>query len=126
MKKLIALSAACVAFASPVCAADGAMTGQELTKLLSNGKVIVLGGPGKGYSGSLTLGSNGVGKGSATTDDGRVIELSGTWAIEGDEFCRTWTGAGSSGERVCETWVRTGRKSVDVVVDGEVIGSNSW
>ena len=126
MKRVIVFLLISMLGAVSALAADQAMTGEDLTKLLAKGKVLTLGGPGKGYSGSLTLGSNGVGKGSAKTDAGKTIDLAGPWEIVGDQFCRVWSGSGSSGKQVCETWIKTGKRSVDVVVDGKVIGFNSW
>jgi hypothetical protein len=115
--------------ATPLLAAEK-MTGAELTTLLSNGKELRLGGPGKGYSGTLTLTADGTGKGtgrgSVTLDSGDVIPIEGVWTIKKDRFCRTWKGGRDAGKEVCETWTKTGPKAVEVFVGKKDMGSNSW
>ncbi len=89
-------------------AADKAMTGDELSALLANGKTIHLGGKGTGYSGELTLNADGTGAGSAQTDDGKKhFKIEGTWEIRDGAFCRVWHDL-DDGKDVCETWVKTG------------------
>src|SRR5689334_7902566 len=87
--------------APSIASAEDAMTGAELTALLSGGKTIGLGGKGEGYSGELTLNADGTGKGQAKTDDGKVLTLTGTWRIEGDQFCPTCQEF-NDGKEVCE------------------------
>lgn len=120
------LSAAFAAVATFSAAYAGeTMTGAELTALLSGGKTIKLGGPGTGYAGELTLNADGSGKGKAKTDDGKVLTLTGTWKIKGDQFCPTWQEF-NDGKEVCETWEKDGTNRVQVMVDGKSIGVNYW
>jgi hypothetical protein len=122
--RLIALLASLIAL--PAAAQDGpALTGAQLTELLSKGATLQLGGDGMGYKGQLALATDGTGKGGAKTDDGTEIAISGTWRIDGDQFCRTWEGM-DGGEEVCETWHSTSPSSVQVFVKGKMIGVNSW
>lgn len=102
-----------------------AMTGKELTALLSEGKLLMLGGPKEGYTGELTLAKDGTGHGEAKTTDGKVIKIDGTWRIKGNKFCRTWK-ALDGGKEVCETWNKVGEKSVRVMVGKNDVGLNSW
>lgn len=112
--------------AMPAAAQDGpALTGAQLTELLSKGATLQLGGDGMGYKGTLALAADGTGEGGAKTDDGTEITLSGTWRIDGDRFCRTWA-ALDGGKEVCETWHATSANSVQVFVDGKMVGANSW
>ncbi len=101
------------------------LTGEELSSLLGNGATLQLGGEGMGYKGTLKLNKNGAGKGSAKTDDGTNLTFTGTWAIKGDTFCRTWAEF-NDGKEVCETWRLTSARSVDVYNGSEKIGVNSW
>lgn len=116
---------ATAAFIGLASAAEKAMTGVELEALLSGGRTITLGGPGEGYLGSLTLSADGSGSGSAKTDDGRVLTLSGTWKIKGDTFCRQWEEF-DNGDEVCEIWVLTAPTRVKVLVNDAQVGVNSW
>jgi hypothetical protein len=109
----------------PAVAQEAAMTNAELTALLAGGKTLTLGGEGQGYLGSLTLGADGTGEGSATTDAGKTIDIAGTWSIRGDQFCRVWEGL-NDGAEVCETWLKTSDTSVRVMNGDEQIGVNSW
>lgn len=102
-----------------------AMTGKELTALLSEGTLLMLGGPKEGYTGELTLAKDGTAHGEAKTTDGKVIKIDGTWRIKGSEFCRTWE-ALDGGKEVCETWSKVGEKSVRVTVGMNDVGLNSW
>ncbi|MCD7109342.1 hypothetical protein LRX75_09805 [Rhizobium sp. DKSPLA3] len=102
------------------------MTGAELTALLANGKVILLGGPGKGYSGTLNITADGKGKGEVKLAGGDIISIEGVWKIKKNRFCRVWKGGRDAGKEVCETWVKTGPKAVDVIAAKKNIGSNSW
>ncbi len=52
-------------------------TGKELTALLGEGKELNLGGPGKGYAGSLILSADGTGRGQIKLDNGDVIPIEG-------------------------------------------------
>jgi hypothetical protein len=114
-----------LALAPSATLAQSALSQDQLTKLIGSGGTLKLGGPDEGYSGTLVLKSNGTGEGKATTDSGDRIQFSGTWAIRDGKFCRTWSGIGT-GEESCETWVPTSPRSVDVIVNGEKIGANSW
>ncbi|WP_431321575.1 hypothetical protein [Rhizobium sp. YTU87027] len=125
MRVLIGVIAMTVAICGPAAAAEK-MTGEELTALLGRGKELILGGPGKGYAGSLTLDANGSGKGQVKLDNGQVIPIEGVWAIKKDKFCRTWKGGRDAGKEICETWVKTGPKSVEVMVGKRDLGVNSW
>jgi hypothetical protein len=107
-------------------AAGKAMTGDELTALLANGKTVKLGGKGTGYSGTLDLKADGTGSGSAKSDDGKSqFTLEGTWEIRSGKFCRKWA-AVDGGEEVCETWVKDGANKVKVMNGKKQIGVNSW
>ncbi|MCV9966171.1 hypothetical protein OIU34_30320 [Pararhizobium sp. BT-229] len=110
---------------APVEAADKALKEADLKALLASGKTLQLGGKGMGYSGTLDLSADGAGTGSAKTDDGTVINISGSWKIKGDKFCRTWKDL-DGGKEVCETWRLTSPNHVDVFRGKEKIGANSW
>lgn len=122
---VVAVAVLCGGVAGSVLAEENAMTNADLTGLLSGGKTLMLGGKGQGYEGSLTLNADGTGKGSAKTDAGAVINLTGTWSIKGDQFCRVWEGL-DDGNEVCETWVKTSNTSVKVMNGDQQIGVNSW
>ncbi len=109
-------------FATPTFAQD--MSGADLQALLKNGLTLELGGPGEGYQGKLRLEADGTGAGSAVSDSGETFDITGTWTIEGDEFCRQWEF--EDNKKVCETWRRTGLSEAEVLVDGEKIGVNAW
>lgn len=111
--------------AGPALAQQAPMTGAQLQELLGAGKTLALGGPNEGYTGTLTLNADGTGEGSAKTDAGDLIEISGTWSIEGDAFCREWE-ALNDGEEICESWIPDGPNTVQVTVDGKKVGVNSW
>ena len=114
--------AALLALATPASAQD--MSGEDLQALLKNGLTLELGGPGEGYQGKLRLEADGTGAGSAVSDSGETFDITGTWTIEGDEFCRQWKF--DDYEKVCETWRRTGLRKAEVLVGGEKIGLNAW
>jgi len=120
-------TAIAVLFASSAAfSQDGQMSGDELKALLGAGKKISLGGPGTGYSGSLMLNADGTGAGKGKMDDGKKnFTITGTWAIKGDEFCRTWKEFGD-GKNVCERWIKTGNNKVDVLFGETKIGVNHW
>lgn len=107
-------------------AAEKKMTGKDLTELLGEGKELILGGPGKGYAGSLMLSADGTGKGQIKLDSGDVIPIEGVWSIRKDTFCRTWKGGRDAGKEICETWVKSGPKSVEAMVGKRDLGTNSW
>jgi hypothetical protein len=102
------------------------MSGAELTALLGSGKEIILGGPGQGYTGKLTLSKDGTGVGEVKLEDGTIIPIEGVWRIRGSKFCRTWKGGRDAGKQICETWIKTGPKSVSVKVGKDDKGVNSW
>jgi hypothetical protein len=127
MRVVIGVLAATLLIGGAAAAAEKQkMTGQELTALLGQGKELILGGPGKGYAGTLSLGADGKGKGQVKLDNGQVIPIEGVWAIKKDKFCRTWKGGRDAGKEICETWVKTGDKSVEVMVGKKDLGTNSW
>ena len=71
MRRVALIFAAAIAAFTTASAAEKAMTGTQLTELLSGGITIKLGGPGMGYSGELVLTADGKGKGEAKTEDGK-------------------------------------------------------
>lgn len=101
------------------------LTNEQLTQLTANGITLQLGGPGQGYTGTLKLTKNGKGKGSAVTDAGDKLTLTGTWSIEDGKFCRSWAEF-NGGQKVCETWYLMSSRSVDVYNGSERLGVNSW
>ncbi|MHA6346018.1 hypothetical protein [Roseivivax sp. CAU 1761] len=101
------------------------MTEAQMRALLDDGQVLQLGGPGEGYTGTLSLNPDGTGRGEARTDAGQTVVMNGTWEIEDGRFCRIWANV-DDGARVCETWVPTAPTSVAVYRDGQKIGVNSW
>ncbi len=103
-----------------------AMTGAELHVLLDDGQDLILGGAGMGYEGSLALKSDGTGEGDVKTSTGEIFAIKGVWRITGDKFCRTWEGGRDAGKEICERWLRSGDKSVTVMVDKKNYGVNSW
>lgn len=100
------------------------LTGAELQALLADGLTLTLGGPGEGYTGAIRLESDGTGVGEATLSDGQKLDVSGTWTIEGDQFCRRWRFNNSA--KVCENWRMLGDDKAEIFVDGERAGLNSW
>jgi len=106
-------------------AADKALTGDELKALVSNGKNLILGGKGEGYSGKLSLNKDGTAKGKATPDGGKAFTIEGTWKIKGDTFCRKWADL-DKGKEVCETWRVKSPTQVEVYVGKSKSGVNSW
>jgi hypothetical protein len=107
-----------------VLATDEFMTGAELTSLVGQGKTINLGGESEGYSGTLEIKADGTASGSAKTAAGKKIVIKGTWAIEGDQFCRTWKGL-DGGKKFCETWKKIGDNKVEVL-EIKKLGVNWW
>lgn len=101
------------------------MTEAQLVKLTARGVVLKLGGEGEGYTGELTLKTDGSGKGSARTDAGKQIRISGTWVVRDGKFCRTWAKL-DGGKEVCETWYLTSGRSVEVFNGKNRMGVNSW
>ncbi len=100
------------------------MSGEAMETLLSGGKTLTLGGPGEGYVGSVVLQPDGTGVGSAVMDSGKKLDISGTWRIEDDRFCRKWKF--NDYEEVCETWRKIGENKVEVLVKGKRVGVNAW
>ncbi|HKJ64652.1 MAG TPA: hypothetical protein VJ969_04575 [Desulfopila sp.] len=101
------------------------LTGVQLQGLLGEGKELQLGGPSQSYHGQLSLAKDGTGEGWAITDNGRRINIKGTWNIRDDEFCRTWQEV-SSGITVCEKWIAISDNTVEVYANGKKVGVNSW
>ena len=116
---------------SPLMAlsAETQMTGAQLKQLLEEGKTLILGGEGEGYTGELELYPDGTGKGQWVTNKGKKGKIEGTWEIVGDEFCRVWKEV-SGGKRVCERWIIVGENKVEVrkKKNGKYTkaGINSW
>ncbi len=125
MKRIAAIALILAIGALPAVAAT-AMTGKELTDLLSNGKELILGGPKEGYSGTLLISKNGTAKGQVKLDSGDVIPIEGKWHIAGNKFCRTWLAGRDAGKQVCETWNKAGPNSVRVMTGKRDLGLNSW
>ncbi len=125
MKRIAAFAVILVFGAFPAIAAT-AMTGKELTALLSNGKELSLGGPKEGYSGSLSISKDGTAKGQVKLESGDVIPIEGKWHIAGNKFCRTWKAGRDAGKEICETWNKTGPNSVRVMNGKRDLGLNSW
>ncbi|WP_299677134.1 hypothetical protein [uncultured Roseobacter sp.] len=117
--------AALISTTVAVAETKGALKNKHLTMLIENGITLKLGGEGHGYVGSLKLTKDGRGTGSAKTDSGRTINIDGTWAVKGDQFCRTWKDL-DEGKEVCETWISTSPRSVDVYKGDQKLGVNSW
>jgi len=125
MKRVAAFAVILLIGAMPAIAAT-AMTGKELTTLLSNGKELTLGGPKEGYSGTLSISKDGTAKGQVKLDSGDMIPIEGKWHIAGNKFCRTWKGGRDAGKEICETWKKTGPNSVRVMSGSRDLGVNSW
>lgn len=100
------------------------MSGEDLKALLADGLTMKLGGPGEGYTGEVKLSLDGTGVGSAVLDDGKVLDIRGTWEVAGDQFCRNWQF--DDFKRTCETWRKVGPNRVDVLIGGKRVGVNSW
>ena len=100
------------------------MSGESLKSLLANGLTMMLGGPGEGYEGTIRLEADGTGVGSAVLDNGKKLDITGTWTIEDDQFCRQWKF--NKFKKKCETWREIGENKVEVLIDGKKIGVNSW
>ena len=113
-------------FGSFALAQTGAkMTNDQLVQLTANGLSMTLGGKGEGYSGKLTLKKDGTGKGSAKTDAGDKISISGTWEIRDGKFCRVWAKL-NDGKELCETWYLTSGNSAEVFDGKRRVGVNAW
>jgi hypothetical protein len=125
MRRILHVASAILLIAGTAEAAE-TIKGTELTALLGHGKDLILGGPGKGYAGSLALSADGKGKGQIKLDNGDVILIEGVWVISKDKFCRTWKGGRDAGKQICESWAKTGPKSVEAMVGNKDLGSNSW
>ena len=91
---------------SALAQTGGPLSNEQLVQRTQNGINLTLGGPGHGYEGTLKLKKNGKGNGKALTDSANEINISGTWAIKGDQFCRVWK-EHNDGNEICETWVLT-------------------
>jgi hypothetical protein len=113
---------AILAVSGPLRAED--MSGESLKSLLTSSLTIKLGGFGEGYKGIVRLESDGTGSGSVTLDSGKKLDITGTWTIEGDHFCRKWKF--NNYKKVCETWRKMGENKVEVLVNGKKVGVNSW
>ena len=113
---------AMLAVTGPLRAED--MSGESLKSLLASSLTMKLGGSGEGYKGTLRLEPDGTGIGSLTLDSGKKLDVTGTWTIEGDRFCRKWKF--NKYKKECETWRKIGENQVEVLVKGKKVGVNSW
>ena len=98
------------------------MSGESIKLLLENGLTLKL--RGEKHTGKIRLEADGTAFGRAQLDSGKELDLSGTWVIEGDKFCRKWKF--NKPKRVCETWRRISETEVEVLIDGKSVGFNSW
>jgi hypothetical protein len=122
---LAAIAATCIGIAPGLAQTGTKMTNDQLVQLTANGIVLKLGGKGEGYAGKLTLRKDGTGKGSAKTDAGDTISISGTWTIRDGKFCRTWAKL-NDGKELCETWYLSSPNSAEVFDGKRRIGVNAW
>ena len=124
MMRTIILTIALVIISAswPLRAED--MSGESLKSLLANGLTLMLGGPGEGYEGTVRLEADGTGVGSAVLDNGKKLDITGTWTIEDDQFCRKWKF--NNFKKKCETWRIIDENKVEVLIDGKKAGVNSW
>ena len=99
-------------------------SGESLKSLLASSLTMKLGGSGEGYKGTVRLVPDGTGFGSVTLDSGKKLDITGTWTIEGNHFCRKWKF--NSYKKECETWRKMGENKVEVLVNGRKVGVNSW
>ena len=100
------------------------MPGESLKPLLANGLTLMFGGPGEGYKGTLRLQADGTSVGLSVQDNGIIFDLTGTWTIEDNQFCRKWKF--NNFKKKCETWRKVGDNKVVVLIDGKKIRVNSW
>ena len=122
---LATLSLALVAMITVIWPLRGeVMSGESLKSLLANGLTLMLGGPGEGYKGTLTLQADGTGVGLTMQDNGTKFDFTGTWTIEDNQFCRKWKF--NNFKKKCETWRKVGDNKVVVLIDGKKIRVNSW
>ena len=124
-RKTLIAAAAIMMFSAPFAtAAEGEMTGEELSALLGAGKKINLGGGREDYSGVLDIKSDGTASGSVQVP-GKTIPLDGTWKIADNRFCRKWREV-DAGAEVCEVWKKIGDGRVEAQVNGKKVGLNWW
>lgn len=100
------------------------MSEENLKSLLANSLTMKLGGPGWGYEGMVRLEPAGTGSGSIKLGSGKKLDITGTWTIEGNQFCRKWKF--NDYKKECETWRKIGENKVIVLVNGKKVGVNSW
>ena len=124
MRIFTVLLALVVSFTLATQAHAQEMTGDELKALLAKPITLILGGPTETYDGELKLEPDGTGTGYAIFESGKKIDITGTWEIRGDQFCRKW--AFNDLKEKCETWNKIAENRVQVIQDGNVIGINSW
>ncbi len=124
MRTLFTALAPAIVLAAPGASRAEDMSGDEIRALIGDGITFKLGGPGEGYEGNIKLEPDGTGKGSAVLNNGKKLDVTGTWVLEGDQFCRKW--AFEDYKRTCETWKMVGPKRIEVFVGGKRIGVNSW
>ena len=98
------------------------MSGESIKLLLANGLTLNL--RGENHTGKIRLEPDGTAFGTAVLDSGKELDLSGTWLIEDDQFCRKWKF--NKFKRVCETWRRKSETEVEVLINGKSAGFNSW
>ena len=124
MRTLFTALALAIVLAAPGASRAEDMSGDKIRALIGDGITFKLGGPGEGYEGNIKLEPDGTGKGSAVLNNGKRLDVTGTWELEGDQFCRKW--AFDDYKRTCETWKMVGPNRIEVFVGGKRIGVNSW
>jgi hypothetical protein len=98
------------------------MSGEAIRALLSRSRSLTV--TSADFRAWLTLRPGGTGVGFAMTKSGSLLDLSGTWQINGDQFCRKW--AFNAHQEICEHWERVGIREIVVYVDGNAIATNKW
>ena len=87
MRTTFALAALAGTLAAAPASAEAPLSGEEIRSLVSGRSAQWVRGDGS-YSGSITYHTDGR-LSSRVTVMGAAMEVSGTWSIEGDRFCRT-------------------------------------
>ena len=100
------------------------LSGEALKALLMEGRTYSIAGADESYAGTLALQPDGTAVGTAKTRGGKSVDVSGTWVIKGNQFCRKWKF--NAPKEICESWMQTGEREITVFIDDEKIGTNSW
>ena len=66
------------------------LSGEALKALLMEGRTYSIAGADESYAGTLALQPDGTAVGTAKTRGGKSVDVSGTWVIKGNQFCRKW------------------------------------